>query len=68
MLEREEDDVFSALPGNALAATSVNIPVSATDPAISHRLTRPSLRSAASLAIIDLGCMYGLWVARSVLS
>jgi hypothetical protein len=39
---------FALLPGKALAATSESTPVSATLPAISQRLTRRSLRSAAS--------------------
>jgi hypothetical protein len=38
------------LPGNAWAATSASTPVSATLPAISQRLTRVSLRRAASRA------------------
>jgi hypothetical protein len=38
------------LPGNAWAATSASIPVSATLPAISQRFVRVSLRRAASRA------------------
>ncbi len=41
-------EVLAVLPGKALAATSVSTPVRATLPAISQRLTRPSLRRAAS--------------------
>lgn len=40
-------------PGNALAATSENTAVSATEPAISQRLARRSLRSAASRALVE---------------
>ncbi len=39
-------------PGNALAATSENTAVSATEPAISQWLARRSLRSAASRALV----------------
>jgi hypothetical protein len=57
--EREPvgDDVLTVFPGNALAATSENTAVSATEPVTSQRLTRLSLRSAASLALTDLGDM-----------
>jgi hypothetical protein len=48
---------LTVLPGNALAATSENTPVRATDPAISQRFALLSLRSAASLAFVCLGYM-----------
>jgi hypothetical protein len=51
------DDVLTVFPGNALAATSENTAVSATEPVTSQRLARLSLRSAASLAAADLGDM-----------
>jgi len=40
------------LPGNAWAATSESTPVRVTLPAISQRLMRVSLRSAASRTVI----------------
>lgn len=49
--------VLTVLPGKALAATSANTPVRATEPAISQRFARLSLRSAASLAVVGLGGM-----------
>lgn len=48
---------LTVLPGKALAATSANTPVSATEPATSQRFARLSLRKAASLAFVDLGDM-----------
>jgi hypothetical protein len=45
---------FAVLPGKALAATSANTPVSATEPAASQRLARLSLRRAASLEFVGL--------------
>ncbi len=48
---------LTVLPGKALAATSANTPVSATEPATSQRFARLSLRRAASLAFVDLGDM-----------
>jgi hypothetical protein len=51
-------------PGNALAAASANTPVSATLPAISHRLTLRSLRIAASRSIGLLALvMHRVWDA-----
>jgi hypothetical protein len=47
----EAPDLFSVRPGKALAATSANTPVSATDPAINQRLTRFRRCNAASLAL-----------------
>jgi hypothetical protein len=40
---------FADCPGNAWAAAAAMVPVAATLPAISQRLTRVSLRSATSL-------------------
>jgi hypothetical protein len=53
--ERLAPAVFTALPGKALAATSANTPVSATEPATSQRFTRLNLRSASSLMFVGLG-------------
>lgn len=45
-------ELLRVRPGNAFAATSENTAVSATEPAISQRLVRRSLRSAASRALV----------------
>jgi hypothetical protein len=45
---------LTVLPGKALAATSANTPVRATEPAMSQRLTRLSLLSAASRVLVGL--------------
>jgi hypothetical protein len=45
-------ELLTVRPGNALAATSENTAVSATEPAISQWLARRSLRSAASRALV----------------
>jgi hypothetical protein len=54
------------LPGNAWAATSVSTPVRVTLPAISQRLTRVSLRRAASRPVVlGFPVMAGVWL-RSI--
>jgi hypothetical protein len=50
---------LAVLPWKALAAVSANSPVSATLPAISQRLSRPSSRSAASRVWV-------VWIAISI--
>jgi hypothetical protein len=50
LLERDGVPLVALRPGKALAATSENTAVSATEAAIIQRLARPSLRSAVSLA------------------
>jgi hypothetical protein len=56
VLERDPvaPDALTVLPGKALAATSENTPVSATEPATNQRLVRLNLRRAASLAFVGL--------------
>lgn len=64
MREREPavSGTLMVLPGNALAATSENAAVSATEPATNQRLMRFSLRRAASLMLVgldDIGTVCG---------
>ena len=46
---------LTVFPGNALAATSENTAVSASEPATIQRLARLNLRRAASRAVVCLG-------------
>jgi hypothetical protein len=45
-------ELLTVRPGKALAATSENTAVRATEPAISQRLARRSLRNAASRVLV----------------
>lgn len=57
---------FTACPGNAWAATAAIVPVAATVPAISQRLTRASLFSAASLdpGVVVIGAVSSASIRR----
>jgi hypothetical protein len=58
---------FTVLPGKALAATSANTAVNATEPANSQRLTRLNLRRAASLVLVGLiGIAQWWWIGMGL--
>jgi hypothetical protein len=56
------------LPGKALAATAVSAPVKVTLPASSQRLVSTSLRSPASLALVEGGITQSLFPSERNLS